>query len=251
VKRISFLFFCFFVGLLLLISIGHAEEKTDDMSVGVCYYLASSRGYSLPYNNCLEFEKLCDSFNISVDIKPIERMIYEELNSYEFVYLSSYGLPDGLFNGQGSKKIKWEELAKNIHVSILFIDACYAGYIFDYPQITAIIITSSFKSLSWNVILSETNNGVNTWNDSYDINISSFIVMLRCIYDKNFQCPIDLKQCVKYNDQNNYNFIDHDVCQFNLITTMMLESGILSPYMFFEDPTVGVSTSYINGKPWR
>ncbi len=152
-----------------------------------------------------------------------------------------------LFNGFFTKysidaidntRIPWKDIAEKIHVNLLLVDSCFSGYVFDYQCASITVITSANKTPSWNVILED------------GTNVSSFIVMLRCIFDVNYNCPEAVRQCAKYNSKWFKNFIDPQACQFNIIVDKTFRRSN-NHFDLKTDPVCGVTTVYINGKPWR
>jgi len=239
-KKIISLILFIFILTFIFCSISFAQKRC------VCYYLSDSGGWSLPYDTCVQYSYLMQSLGMGLtDIKPLESFNFLDANSYEVVYLSGYGLIDGFFtkysvDAVDSTRIPWKDLAEKIDVDLLLVDACFSGYIFDYNNASTVVITSANKTPSWNVILDKRDN----------LNVSSFVIMLRCIFDVNYDCPINVKQCAKYNSMWFAGFIDPQECQFNLI----VEKTIRNTYMNFSmktDPVVGITTTYINGIPWR
>jgi len=236
-KTICKIFWYTFILILIFSSLSFAQKKC------VCYYLSDSGGWELPKDNCIEYSYLMKSLNMGeTDIKPMEEFSFEDANNYEVVYMSGYGLPDGFFTKYSSEpidstRISWQDMATKFHVPLLLIDSCFSGYVFDYPYNSTTVITSANKTPSWNVVLKDGSN------------ISSFIVMLRCIFDVNYVCPVNISSCAKYNSWLS-GFTDPQECQFNIIVDKTFRNT-QSHYEFKTDPVAGMTTVNINGKPWR
>jgi len=218
--------FCFIPGICLADSI--------------CYYIPYeiNNGWDLPLNDCRAFEKLAKSLGeTSVETITINYLSTEEASKYDIVYISSYGTPEGLITKITNEEqtiIPWSDIAK-INTPLLLIDTCFSGCIFDYNCKSDIVITSAGKTPSWNISVDEEN-------------LSSFIVMLRCIFDYEYDCPIHIKQCCKINSVFTP---DPEACQFNLIVQKLFREvpGIFGIYNHQEP--LSLSTAYVNGEPWR
>lgn len=208
---------------------------------GVCYYLPEevSGGWALPETNCEYFDSVCDSLGISNQILPISKFSIEAAGKFDVVYLSGYGDPEGFIpdvhEGYGTyAHIPWKDIAQ-IDTSVLLIDACFSGYVFDYPDKAPTVITSAYKTPSWNIMVDEDN-------------VSSFVTMLRCMYDTSYTCPLNIRTCSVGNGL--FSTPDPEDCQFNLIVDRLFRRGTGS-FSIEQWKPFSVSTTYINGEPWR
>ncbi len=158
--------------------------------------------------------------------------------SYDITIIVGEGSEYGLFLTHSSdvaesplneKIYKWEDLANDLHGFLAIIDACFAGYIFDYPHPNIqYIITSTYKENSWNTI------------DEYGENVSTLSVALRCKYDHEYKCPIGnfiFGGCP---------FMNINECQMNLIIKAM---SIWQSVDFYDWEYPSAGTCMLNGKP--
>jgi len=192
---------------------------------------------------CKYYEKVVE---LVTDYKCEDHIIINKdyfFNWYHFdksdiVMFVGFGSPKGFFESNEEdfqhldniSHIEWQRLA-NLEVGILLIDACYAGYIFDYNPKSP-TITSTWKENSWNII------------DTYGKNVSSLSAALRCLYDDEYQCPVLCKTFLHTLDVNN--------CQLKLILYAIDNYWHVGINMLpWEYPSMG--TCIFNNKPcfWK
>jgi len=209
----------------------------------LCYYLPADQagGWDLPKANCEYFAAICDSNGWPVEERSINDFSIDEASLYDIVYISGYGDATGFISneheGHGAyEHIPWKTLAQ-INTQVLLVDACYSGMIFDYPYSAGTVITSAYKSPSWNIMVP---------GDNGSDNVSSFVVMLRCMFDPNYECPEPIPECGK----GSFTPSDPEGCQFNLVLDYLFRRPIGKIILPLEEQYT-VSTAYINGKPWR
>ena len=155
-----------------------------------CFYYDGSK-----YVKELMTKPTCEYYCSLIDnCKLLSLRSFSLEKYYDTVILVGMGSYSGLFVGTEFSDpdynvITWKELAEKLHCRILVVDACYAGYIFDfeYPNIDT-IITSTYKENSWNIEIE------GKW-------IGSLALTLRCMFDRNYTCPyvVDLSRSISYN----------------------------------------------------
>lgn len=204
-----------------------------------CLYLSKDNagGWDLPKTNCEYFFSFFNIYGIKCELKELTKE--NILNSLEndILILSGFGSNYGMFldnnysQEYNNNMIYWYEIAKLTN-KIIIIDSCYSGRIFDFTKDnTNIIITSTGTEPSWNIL------------DNYNKNISSFVATFRCIYDKYYDCPIDLDYC----------FENFSLCQFKIILSYLksLSDNWIYTFYFYEWEYPAIGSALINNKIFK
>jgi len=206
----------FYILVYLLISLNLYSSDC------ICFYAP----IDLDKNICRKFIYLMEKYNIFCDMREIKKKEVLTANS-SIVYIAGMGHYNGIFlsfdydNLSDDNLILYRDLAL-LPVDILIIDACYAGYIFDYPSNIPLIITSTYKENSWNIINKE------------GLNISSFIEAWLCILDDNYKCKTYYCKDNKLKE-----------CQLNIIIEAIQNEwkNFRGGFVYWEYPSVGVMTT--------
>ena len=186
----------------------------------ICFYLETDY-CSLPQNSCKLYSELVPE---GCSIEPLRR---ENLRNADIVIFSGFGHYSGLFLDTNFERfdniLTWEEVA-SYGRKVLVIDACYAGCFFRKTSRRKGVITSTGCENSVNIF----------YKDGW---YGTLAVALNCLYNKQFNCPVNCRQFGN----------DVDACQFRLITESLC--GETVRFLKWEHPSVG--TALVEGKPWR
>ncbi len=212
----------------------------------VCYYMNYNPDTAKVFfrTTCQQYADFMKSvFHEDCELRPFSGYLVLPFKTVDYLFIVGEGCPKGLFlthsdntsEGWETQVIyDWEDLAEELDAKVAVIDACYAGYIFDYEiKNVGWLISTSYKENSWNILNNENKN------------VSSFSEALRCKYENNYNCFVA-------------NFISNpckeaniNKCQGWIILKAINRWGWDVYWYDWEYPSMG--TCYVNGHPclWR